>query len=343
LSSANPQSIVADQTDTYVVTGYSVQGCAASDSLIVSVSALPALSFSVDPDTVCGDHASIGLNAVPAGGVFNGTGVSSAAFDPIAAGAGNHAITYTFTNADGCAASVSSGVTVNGAPPIDAGADITACQGSIVVLTASGGEAYSWAGLSAANPQSIVADQTDTYVVTGYSAEGCSGIDSLVVTVSVVPALSFAVDPDTLCSYDNAIVLSATPSGGVFSGAGVGAGTFDPSVAGPGTHTILYTFTNADECAADTSYAVFVSACLGLEEQESLQVHVYPNPFEDFLVIESEEAGFSIELFDMKGVVVRTFSSAKPGKLELDGLERGTYLLKVRGRKGERVMKVVKL
>jgi hypothetical protein len=47
-----------------------------------------------------------------------------------------------------------------------------------------------------------------------------------------------AVNP--LCINSGAVVLSGAPSGGSFSGPGVSGNTFNPAVAGPGLHTIVY-------------------------------------------------------------------------------------------------------
>lgn len=46
----------------------------------------------------------------------------------------------------------------------------------------------------------------------------------------------------TYCSIDTSIVLSATPFGGFFEGTGIENGTFNPSMAGVGTHTVSYTY-----------------------------------------------------------------------------------------------------
>jgi hypothetical protein len=56
------------------------------------------------------------------------------------------------------------------------------------------------------------------------------------------------VNPDAVisglsASYNvtaSAVTITGTPSGGVFSGPGVSGNTFDPSLAGVGTHTISY-------------------------------------------------------------------------------------------------------
>lgn len=56
-------------------------------------------------------------------------------------------------------------------------------------------------------------------------------------------------DFKAVCSNDDAILLSGgNPSGGIYSGSGVKGGLFYPAIAGPGTHSITYTCTDAHGC-----------------------------------------------------------------------------------------------
>ncbi len=64
---------------------------------------------------------------------------------------------------------------------------------------------------------------------------------------------------DPLCTTDAPITLIGGTSGGTWSGTGITnptAGTFDPSVAGPGQHTVYYTL----PCGTDST-VITVSAC----------------------------------------------------------------------------------
>jgi len=54
------------------------------------------------------------------------------------------------------------------------------------------------------------------------------------------------------------ITLSATPAGGTFSGPGIIFSTFNPAIAGPGLHTINYTFDDGNGCVSTASQDVFV-------------------------------------------------------------------------------------
>ena len=63
------------------------------------------------------------------GGSFTGTGVVlSRFFDPSIAGVGNHLVTYSWTNLNGCVSTDSKIVTVLDVPALTIGADIDVCR-----------------------------------------------------------------------------------------------------------------------------------------------------------------------------------------------------------------------
>jgi hypothetical protein len=74
-------------------------GCMNADSVDVTIKALPNVVFNLFKDRVCEYDNVFQLDGQnPRGGTFSGTGVSGFNFDPKAAGAGAHAITYTYTD-----------------------------------------------------------------------------------------------------------------------------------------------------------------------------------------------------------------------------------------------------
>ncbi len=66
------------------------------------------------------------LAATPAGGIFSGPGVASGRFDPAAAGAGVHTLTYSISDSLGCG-TITQQVTVGRPPILTAGPDTTLC------------------------------------------------------------------------------------------------------------------------------------------------------------------------------------------------------------------------
>jgi len=78
----------------------------------------------------------------------------------------------------------------------------------------------------------------------------CNNLNGLVsVTIPGLPSTTGSTQPITLSGY---------PAGGIFSGPGVTFNSFNPVLAGPGNHTITYTFTEEFGCSFSTQQDIFV-------------------------------------------------------------------------------------
>lgn len=138
----------------------------------------------------------------------------------------------------------------------DAGENKIICAGGSVTIggspAATGGAGgpytFSWSpseGLSDATIANPIANPqlTTTYALTvTEAATGLTATDEVTITVSSDLAVTF--DPvGQFCANSPAVDLSnfVSPEGGAFSGPGMSGNIFDPNVAGPGTHTIVYT------------------------------------------------------------------------------------------------------
>ncbi len=97
---------------TYTVTVTDENGCTATCSYTVSEPGPLNVGFTGLATTYCSTDASVTLTGTPSGGTFSGPGISGNNFDPAAAGAGVHTITYTYSDGT-CSNSASQQVTVN--------------------------------------------------------------------------------------------------------------------------------------------------------------------------------------------------------------------------------------
>ena len=82
-----------------------------------------------------------------------------------------------------------------------------------------------------------------SFVVDYIFSDNCILPDNTIVSVEVAPNLPFNL-PDGVCANAVPFDLAASPSDGVFSGPGIvdaSLGTFDPTLAGEGLHTISMT------------------------------------------------------------------------------------------------------
>ena len=82
---------------------------------------------------------------------------------------------------------------------------------------------------------------------------------------------------------------------------------------------------------------------IGIAENEVLQVQVYPNPFQDQLIIDHQEDGMTLQIVDLNGRSMYT-EALKPGKNQIDASNwaSGIYLVHIQAPKGMRTVKVVK-
>ena len=159
----------------------------------------------------------------------------------------------------------SNNITMTITTPIPAAVSIgasatTICAGASVTFTATptnGGSSptYQWtvngANAGTNSPTFITSSLTNGQVVacTMTSNSTCitttiANSNNITMTVNPLPTVSFSGLAASYDISDPAATLTGSPSGGVFSGAGISGNTFTPSSAGVGTFTITYTYSN---------------------------------------------------------------------------------------------------
>lgn len=157
------------------------------------------------------------------------------------------------------------------------------------------------------------------------------------------PQADFAALPsDTICLTKTDIDLEpyGRPSGGTFSGPGVLADRyFNPSQAGPGWHTLVYTYTGEAGCASADSILVFTDVCASVEYGALTAGSLYPNPTAGKTTVQfalSMPARVSLELTDAAGRVLWSGEPARHAAgdvaipLDFSYLRAGMYYLVAR-------------
>jgi len=194
-------------------------------------------------------------------------GFNSTLANPVVTPQANTTYTLVVNNTtSGCTGNASAAITVNPLPNVGVNGTTAICAGSSTSLTATGAATYLWSpstGLNTTTGSTVVASPTGTttYVVTGTSAAGCTNTHSVVVTVNPLPVVTLAALAD-ICNNASPLTLSGgSPSGGTYSGPGVAAGIFNPATSGPGTHTITYSYTNANGCTNTATRSIVVTIC----------------------------------------------------------------------------------
>ncbi len=258
-------------------------GCSKDTTIAVTVRVIPQLSFT--PLTgVCANAPAFAINGatvtngVTGTGIYSGNGITNGAtgtFDPALAGVGTHTITYVFTSSLSCIDSVSQTITVNNIPFASFTFPNNCLPNSTVQFTnnSTGGTIYSW-DFGDGSPTVGTTSPSHTYAGSGpynvkltVSSSGCTKDTTIAVTVRIQPILNFpAITP--VCANVPAFTLAANVTNGVsgtgnYSGIGItngATGTFDPSIAGAGSHVIKYIFTSSLGCIDSLSQTIVVNA-----------------------------------------------------------------------------------
>lgn len=163
------------------------------------------------------------------------------------------------------------------------------------------------------------------------------------VTVNVPVNVTLSVASGTTCVSNAAMPLTGgAPAGGTYSGIGVGTNTagtvFYPALAGNGTYTITYTYTDAaSHCTDAASVPVTVNLCTGIEEHTTISgLSIFPNPNAGsfYFKVSEEVSSLLIEVTDVQGRVVFTQSqlSVQAGAaqaINLMNVEDGMYFVKL--------------
>jgi len=243
----------ATGTFNFTVTVSDASGCSGAQSYSITV-VCPAnpITLAASPALCDNGSAYTLIEGSPAGGTYNGTGVTAGQFDP---SSGSQAITYDYTDPYGCVYSSNYTITVNTAPTVTQSA-ISVCDNSGTFVLIGGlpaGGVYSGTGVTAGEFDPSAGTQTITYTYT--DANGC--VSEATETITVNTASTVTQSAISVCDNSGTFVLiGGLPAGGVYSGTGVTAGEFDPS-AGP--QTITYTYTDANGCVSEAMETITVN------------------------------------------------------------------------------------
>lgn len=229
---------VGNHIITYSIT--TASGCTDSDQTTITV--LPVPDATINPTGIlCFNGPVVTLTAHDPGGTWSGPGMTGSNFNPSIAGIGNHTITYSITDINGCSSSDQITITVAQSPdatitPVD-----TLCINNPAITLVAKDPGGVWSGDISNNsfdPAVLgVGNHVVNYSITDIN--GCSDMDKITISVVPVPTVNISrVGSIFINSPD--VTLSATPAGGIFSGEGMTNSVFKPSVAGLGIHVIQY-------------------------------------------------------------------------------------------------------
>ena len=239
-------------------------GCTNTKSQITLVYAPQVFSYTALDTTLCINNNVYNILVTPNGGIFSGTGITGNSFNPQVAGIGIHQVFYQYTDLLGCVTSDSMNFHVNALPVLAfTHISLDYCKNALPdTLEASPAGGNFW-GNNITNeilnpalfvPGSYFANYTFTDLL------GCSDTVSASFSVTNAVTVIFSGITTFYCENESSDILTGSPLGGVFSGPGVSGNVFSPSIAGSGTHTIVYAYDNLNGCFSYDSVDVTVAA-----------------------------------------------------------------------------------
>lgn len=260
--------VVGSHAITYTMT---VGTCVSSATQNITVYPLPVVVLN-DFSPVCIDKPSFALSGGnPFGGTYTGPNVAGGIFTPTVTG--TFTITYTYSNTN-CINSISKNLVVNPVPVVGiSGLDAKYCSSDAPVTvtgtpTDAGGN-FTGQGITDNGDGTAVFNPataglgTHSIAYTYIDVNGCE--NSISQSVQVGTPITITGLQPSYCVNSAATTIAGNPLGGNFSviagliNNGDGTATFNPSLAGAGTHNIVYTFLDATGCTNVVTNSVMIN------------------------------------------------------------------------------------
>jgi hypothetical protein len=230
----------------YTVTVTSQYGCSSTTSANIIKNNLPIPTIT-GAGTICeGQNGAL----TASGGVSYqwSNNVSTATINPSTAGT----YTVTVTNANGCSAVASTNITVNLPPLVNIIGDTSFCQGSSIILSATGSENVSYLWSNGSSGTSISVNNSGIFSVTATHLNGCASVANKSITSKnlPIPQITGGLTP---CLGKGTTLTAAGGTSYLWSNGNTnGSITINPSVSS----SYFVTVTGANGCVASTSVVV---------------------------------------------------------------------------------------
>jgi hypothetical protein len=290
-------------SDTYTVTGTDANGCSSTATAALTVNTLPSVSATSTDTIACMNDMVVFMGMGATSYTWNNGVIDNVPYMVTVSAA----FIVTGTDANGCMASDTLMIIVNTLPTVTASAtDSTVCVGDQVTFMGGGASTYTWDnGVTDMVPYTVTA--SGTFIVTGTDANGCSDTASLAINANALPNVTVSLPLDTACLLLGPVTLSGeSPAGGTWSGTGVTGNSFNPGVAGNGMHAITYTYMDSvTGCSASAVDSILVDICNGIDNNETGNAVVYPNPSNgEFTLIPSGSGLVDVYIYNATGQLV---------------------------------------
>jgi len=214
-------------------------------------------------------------------------------------------------------------------PFVDAGASYSTCPGEEISLLGTGtAVTYQWDN-GVLNNESFVPLSSGVYYVTGTGSNGCQNTDSISINLFDVDVVSYDETTNTVMEGSGPFnVTPGSPSGGVYSGPGIIGTSFHPTLTGPGSFYVSYSYTDGNGCTTSDSSLIEVVDLNSIAMNTLQALWISPNPASEWLTIHGLTAHTAISIIDVSGrVILNMVSETSEATLNVHGLTSGMYLI----------------
>ncbi|MFZ9596976.1 MAG: PKD domain-containing protein [Schleiferiaceae bacterium] len=317
---------------------YSSEPCASlpvvtSNAITAVVLALPTANAGTYNPACVGDGP-IALSGTPAGGVWSGTGVNGASFDPTGLGPGNYTVTYAYTNSAGCTGTATAVIQLAAAPNVflTFGTEVL-CVSDAAVAPGGGFPSGGTYLVNGTPTTSIVPSQLGTghHALTYRFSNGLCMVERVdsfhVVAAPPVPTIQDWFGDSLYCPQAalNPLWKVQWLDGNQSPIAGANAASFVAPV--PGTYFVRLRAGNS--CVATSSGSIVLST----SERALPGIALHPNPTRDRVDVSWNAAGaqpWTAELRSLDGALLGTYEGTdSQWTLDLSWLPQGVYALRL--------------
>ncbi|NQX97953.1 MAG: gliding motility-associated C-terminal domain-containing protein, partial [Flavobacteriales bacterium] len=205
----------------YVVTGTGIFSCTDTDTVNVTINALPSIIASVDTSICLGDTVNLSATGGTTYDWDNGLGSGQT---QTAAPLVDTMYVVIGVDGNGCSNTDTVDVIIFSLPIVTASIDTTICEGDTVTISATSTEiVFNWDnGLGLGQSQQVFPLALTSYIVSVSDINSCVGVDSVTVSVNSLPIL--ITNQDTSICLGDSINLFANGADTYTWDNGLGAG-----------------------------------------------------------------------------------------------------------------------
>jgi Ig-like domain CHU_C associated/Secretion system C-terminal sorting domain/Lysyl oxidase len=162
---------------------------------------------------------------------------------------------------------------------------------------------------------------------------------AVTATATPAPTVTMSGLGAAYTTIDPAVTLVGTPAGGTFSGPGISGNMFTPATAGPGVHTITYSYTDLTGCEGVATMSTTVTTATSIMgAMFNVMPAVYPNPHAGRYTLSFDLHGVhavDLQVFTVTGQSVMRknygqYEGAFKDDFNMTDMAKGVYFLELR-------------